>query len=226
MKDMTSKLVLLTISAVVLLLLPCATAARDLKTRPIDAGKRQRLDLPDALLGPESVAFDSHGGGPYVSVSDGRVLRYAGEGAGWKTFAYSPSYGGKAKVLVTEADGVPLLFTNGVDVDLVIGDVCFTDSSAICTRAQHQMVTATGDSTGRLLKYDPKANRVTVLHSNLAYPNGVAISADQTHLIVALTGPCRLLKYWIQGPKAGSSEAFADLPGYPDNVRSDGKRGY
>ena len=27
-------------------------------------------------------------------------------------------------------------------------------------------------------------------------------------------------------PKANRSEPFADLPGYPDNVRSDGKEGY
>uniref|UniRef100_A0A0D9WSB6 Uncharacterized protein n=1 Tax=Leersia perrieri TaxID=77586 RepID=A0A0D9WSB6_9ORYZ len=60
----------------------------------------------------------------------------------------------------------------------------------------------------------------------MTYPNGVAISADRTHLIVALTGPCKLLRYWIRGPNAGMSEPFTDLPGYPDNVRPDGRGGY
>lgn len=31
---------------------------------------------------------------------------------------------------------------------------------------------------------------------------------------------CRLLKYWLKGEKAGISEVFAILPGFPDNVRT------
>jgi hypothetical protein len=34
------------------------------------------------------------------------------------------------------------------------------------------------------------------------------------------------MRYWIRGPKANTSEPFADLPGYPDNVRPDGKGGF
>jgi sugar lactone lactonase YvrE len=34
------------------------------------------------------------------------------------------------------------------------------------------------------------------------------------------------MRYWIRGSKANTSEPFADLPGYPDNVRPDGKGGY
>ncbi|KAL6603061.1 hypothetical protein ACP70R_043422 [Stipagrostis hirtigluma subsp. patula] len=271
-----AKLALLAISLAVMLLLPSAAAARGLKAKPIDATNTQRLELPESAFGPESVAFDGHGAGPYVSVSDGTVLKWGGEDAGWKTFAYSPSYvknscntsselpsvatesfcgrplglrfhresgslyiadaymglmrvgpnGGEAEVLAKEAGGAPLLFTNGVDVDQVTGEVYFTDSSATYTRAQHQLVTASGDSTGRIMKYDPKANQVTVLKSDVTYPNGIAISADRAHLIVALTGPCKLLRYWIRGPKANTYEIFANLPGYPDNVRPDRKGGY
>ncbi|CAN6203230.1 unnamed protein product [Urochloa humidicola] len=254
-----------------LLLVPTAAAA----TSIIDGSTAQRLDLPDGLVGPESVAFDTHGGGPYVGVSDGRVLKYDGKG-GWATFAYSPSYtknkcdefseippevresscgrplglrfhvnsgdlyiadaymglmrvgpnGGEATVLATKAGGKPLRFTNGVDIDQVTGDVYFTDSSAKYTRAKNREVTKTGDSTGRVLKYDPRTSQVIVLQSGLMYPNGVAISADRTHIVVALTGPCKLMRYWIRGPKANTFEPFADLPGYPDNVRPDGKGGY
>ncbi|GJN10257.1 hypothetical protein PR202_ga28336 [Eleusine coracana subsp. coracana] len=134
--------------------------------------------------------------------------------------------GGEATVLATEAAGVPLSFTNGVDVDQVTGDVYFTSSSTTFTRAQHELVTYTGDSTGRVMKYDPRSNQITVIQSDVTYPNGIAISADRTHLIVSSTGPCKLLKIWIQGPKVGSFEVFADLPGYPDNIRPDQKGGY
>ncbi|CAN6252959.1 unnamed protein product [Urochloa humidicola] len=134
--------------------------------------------------------------------------------------------GGEAKVLVNKAAGVPLRFTNGVDVNQITGEVFFTDSSMNYQRSQHEMVTATKDSTGRLMKYDPKTNQVVVLQSGITYPNGLAISADRTHLVVALTGPCKLMRHWIKGPKAGTSEPHADLPGYPDNVRADGKGGF
>uniref|UniRef100_A0A1J3F2Y6 Protein STRICTOSIDINE SYNTHASE-LIKE 10 n=1 Tax=Noccaea caerulescens TaxID=107243 RepID=A0A1J3F2Y6_NOCCA len=39
--------------------------------------------------GPESVAFDPAGEGPYVGVSDGRVLKWRGESLGWTDFAYT-----------------------------------------------------------------------------------------------------------------------------------------
>lgn len=41
------------------------------------------------LLGPESVAFDLDGRGPYTGVGDGRILRYDGPELGWTTFAYT-----------------------------------------------------------------------------------------------------------------------------------------
>ncbi|GJM87126.1 hypothetical protein PR202_ga03050 [Eleusine coracana subsp. coracana] len=34
------------------------------------------------------------------------------------------------------------------------------------------------------------------------------------------------MRHWIKGPKVGTSETLADLPGYPDNVRQDGRGGY
>ncbi|KAL6657602.1 hypothetical protein ACP70R_005382 [Stipagrostis hirtigluma subsp. patula] len=261
-----------------LLLLPPPCTARPVpKTSTIDGSRSQHLNLRGSLLrGPESVAFDGAGAGPYSGVSDGRVLKWNGQRLGWSTYAYGPGYsikactasklrpaeltesscgrplglrfhyasgdlyiadaykglmrvgpgGGEATVLATEADGVPLRFTNGVDVDQVTGDVFFTDSSMNYRRSQHERVTATGDSTGRLMKYDPRTNQVTVLQSGIAYPNGLAISADRTHLVVALTGPCKLLRHWIKGPKAGTSELLTDLPGYPDNVRPDGRGGF
>jgi hypothetical protein len=32
-----------------------------------------------------------------------------------------------------------------------------------------------------------------------------------------------LIKYWLKGEKAGTTETFAELPGFPDNVRANGK---
>jgi sugar lactone lactonase YvrE len=82
------------------------------------------------------------------------------------------------------------------------------------------------DATGRLLKYDARTKLVTVLKAELPYPNGVALSRDRTHVVVAHTVPCQAFRYWLKGPKAGQYELLADLPGYPDNVRRDGKGGF
>jgi sugar lactone lactonase YvrE len=133
--------------------------------------------------------------------------------------------GGEATVLVTEVDGAPLRFTNGVDVDQVTGEVYFTDSSMNYQRSQHEMVTKTGDSTCHLMRYDPRTGKTVVLQDGITYPNGLAISADRTHLVISSTGPCKLLRYWIKGLKTGTIELFADLPGYPDNVRPDKREG-
>ncbi|XP_027368811.1 protein STRICTOSIDINE SYNTHASE-LIKE 12-like [Abrus precatorius] len=48
-----------------------------------------RLKLPSPLTGPESIAFDRNGGGPYVGVSDGRILKYAGPNQGFQEYAYT-----------------------------------------------------------------------------------------------------------------------------------------
>ena len=45
--------------------------------------------------------------------------------------------GGEGEVLATEAGGVPFNFVNGVDVDHATGDVYFTDSSTVYTRAHN-----------------------------------------------------------------------------------------
>ena len=83
------------------------------------------------------------------------------------------------------------------------------------------------DATGRLLKYNAQTKHVTVLNKEgLLYPDGVAISYDASYVVVAHTAPCQVFRYYLKGPKARHYELFADLPGYPDNVRRDGQNGY
>uniref|UniRef100_A0A0D9V8I5 Strictosidine synthase conserved region domain-containing protein n=1 Tax=Leersia perrieri TaxID=77586 RepID=A0A0D9V8I5_9ORYZ len=134
--------------------------------------------------------------------------------------------GGEAEVLATEADGVPFNFVNGVDIDQDTGDVYFTDSSTTYTRRSQFQILVHRDATARLLKYDAQTNQVTVLRAGLPYANGVAVSQDGNYIVVAHTGPAQVFRYWIRGSKIGQYELFADLPGYPDNVRRDTYGGY
>lgn len=75
------------------------------------------------------------------------------------------------------------------------------------------------DKTGKLMKYNISSKEVTVLLRGLAFANGVALSKDRSFLLVAETTTCRILRFWIGGPDAGKHETFAELPGFPDNVR-------
>lgn len=121
-----------------------------------------------------------------------------------------------------EAEGVPFRFTNDLDFDEG-GAIYFTDSSTNFQRRHFLLSIFSGDDTGRLMKYDPKSGEITVLLRNLMFANGVAMSKDFSFLLVSETTKCRILRYWLKGPKMGSSEVFALLPGFPDNVRRNSK---
>lgn len=127
--------------------------------------------------------------------------------------------GGLATPLATQAEGVPFKFNNDVVVDQNSGTVYFTDSSAIYPRRDYASVIGTGDKSGRLLKFDPATNQVTVLLNNLMFPNGVALSKNSDFLLVAETTNSRILKYCLHPSKAGTVEIFAKLPGWPDNIK-------
>lgn len=78
------------------------------------------------------------------------------------------------------------------------------------------------DSTGRLLKYDINAGKVTVAARDFVFPNGVQITDNKEAIIVCEFGKQRLTRTYIRGPKTGKTELFANLPGECDNVRRSG----
>ncbi|KAF8389858.1 hypothetical protein HHK36_024375 [Tetracentron sinense] len=233
---------------------------------------RPRIHLPNGYgVGPESLAFDCNGEGPYTGVSDGRILKWLGAALGWKEFAVTSQHrnrefcdgsndpskenicgrplglkfnnatcdlyiadayfgllvvgrnGGVAKQLVSSAGGVPLRFTNALDIDQETGVVYFTDSSIWFQRWAYSTAILDGDRTGRLMKYDPQSKEVTVLLQGLAFANGVALSKDSTFVLVAETSAMRIIRFWLRGPRAQTSELFAHLPGSPDNINRNKK---
>lgn len=221
------------------------------------------------VIGPESIAFDSRGRGPYTGTADGRIMLWNGPQIGWTEFAtiylngsancmpQSPPVanlayehecgrplgihfmeqtgelyiadayfgllvvgpdGGQAKILVSEAEGKPFAFTNDVEISNE-GHVYFTVTSSQYPRRQFLLTAFSGDQSGRLLSYDPATKEVRVLFRGLQSPNGVAISKDGSFLVVAESAVCRVRRFWLKGEKAGTMEIFAELPGFPDNVR-------
>ncbi|KAK9128950.1 hypothetical protein Syun_017747 [Stephania yunnanensis] len=227
----------------------------------------QTIELIGAV-GPESLAFDINGDGPYTGVGDGRVLKWR-EGHGWSDFAFTSSNrtgcvlpfapemehvcgrplglrfhpktgdlyiadaylglqvvgsnGGLATQILTEAENEPFKFTNDLDIDEVEDVIYFTDTSTRFQRRQFVASVLTGDDTGRLMKYDLVSQKVQVLLRGLKFANGVALSKDRSFVLVAETTSGRILRLWVHGPKAGTSEIFAELPGFPDNIRRNSK---
>ncbi|CAL0324284.1 unnamed protein product [Lupinus luteus] len=234
--------------------------------------QQSELMFVNQVQGPESIAFDPLGRGPYTGVADGRVLFW--NGLSWTDFAYtSPnrsevcnpkasasasSYvetehicgrplglrfdkitgdlyiadayfglmkvgpqGGLAASLVTEAEGVPLRFTNDVDIDTQ-GNVYFTDSSTNYQRRNFIQLVFSGEPSGRVLKYNSGTKETSVLVRNVQFPNGISLSKDGSFFVFCEGSIGRLSKYWVKGDNAGSSEVLAILPGYPDNVRVNG----
>ncbi|KAH7405159.1 hypothetical protein KP509_15G059200 [Ceratopteris richardii] len=128
-------------------------------------------------------------------------------------------HGGEAKLVVGQADGIPFHFTNDVEISSD-GVIYFTDSSSNYDRRRFFLAAFSGDDTGRLLSYNPFTNEVKVLCKGIQFPNGLALSKEESFLVVAETTTCRLSRFWLKGDKAGTLETFVQLPGPPDNVRA------
>ncbi|KAK2635930.1 hypothetical protein Ddye_030722 [Dipteronia dyeriana] len=230
----------------------------------------QQVMLP-GVVGPESIAFDCHGKGPYVGVSDGRILKWQGPPLGWVEFAITSSNrqrklcdgstdsrmepicgrplglkfnektcqlyiadayfgllvvgpnGGQALKLVASAEGVPFRFTNALDIDTNTGHVYFTDTSTVFQRRDYLLAMMGGDKTGRLLKYDPRSKKVTVMHKGLAFPNGVALSKNNSFILVAESTTMQILRFWLHDDQnmtaSYTPEVFAQLVRFPDNIK-------
>lgn len=129
---------------------------------------------------------------------------------------------------VISDDGLPVLYCDDVDVDPTSGVVYFSDAMAMApvrtagggwTTMQLSLVDFyRGAGDGRLLAYDPGTHAVTTLLRGLYFANGVAVARDGAYVLVAETFNMRILRYWLTGARAGSSEIFALLPAPPDGI--------
>ncbi|XP_012708873.2 adipocyte plasma membrane-associated protein [Fundulus heteroclitus] len=137
-------------------------------------------------------------------------------------YSVDPKTGEKTR-LVANADGaagVPFGFLNGLEISSRTGIIYFTDSSSRWGRRHVKLEVIELNSLGRLLSYDPRSRKVTVLLDSLYMPNGIALSPDENFLLLAETSIGRILRYWLEGPKAGTKELVLDnMIGYPDNIR-------
>ena len=76
-----------------------------------------------------------------------------------------------------------------------------------------------GRGNGRIIRYDPATGTTRTILRNLLFANGICVAHDNNSVLFAETWGCRVSRYWLDGPNAGTIETvISDLPGYPDNI--------
>lgn len=129
------------------------------------------------------------------------------------------------EVIAIEAEGIPFRFTDHLDI-AKDGKIYFTDASYKYSQKEYLYDLLESRPNGRFLMYDPQTKKTTVLIKYMYFPNGVALSEEETFVLVNETYRYRIWKYWLQGEKKGNLEIFYDnLPGFPDNIRTT-KKGF
>lgn len=132
---------------------------------------------------------------------------------------------GKITELASIADGIPIRYADDVDV-AADGKIYFSDASTkFVPEEQGGAYEASlldlmeHGGHGRLLVYDPATGQAKTLLKGLNFANGVAVSHDQSFLLLNEMGSYRVIRYWIKGPREGKSETVIEaLPGFPDNI--------
>jgi len=132
---------------------------------------------------------------------------------------------GEISELATIADGIPIRYADDVDV-AADGKIYFSDASTKFG-AKESGGTYEGSlldlmehgGHGRLIVYDPTTREAKTLLDGLNFANGVAVSHDQSYVLVNETGSYRVIRFWIAGQKKGQFETFiGPLPSFPDNI--------
>jgi sugar lactone lactonase YvrE len=197
---------------------------------------------------PEDVAFDSQDR-IYCGDDRGRIYRFQPDGTKPELFAdtkgrplglifdtagnlivadaiaglLSIAPNSQLTVLATEAENTPFRCPNDLDV-AADGTIYFTDASSKFPLTELKADVLEHQPNGRFLSYDPQTKQTKVLLRDLYFANGVAVSPDQSFVLVNDTGAYRVRRYWLKGEKAGQSDIFIDnLPGFPDGISSNGK---
>src|SRR5215204_860063 len=207
----------------------------------------QKLSLGDGHK-PEDVALDAEGK-IYAGFEDGRIMVLQPDGSQSRVFAdthgrplglvfdregnlivadaikglLSVNKAGEVKVLAEEADGVKFGCLNDLDIG-ADGTIYFTEASNKFPMSQFANDILEHQPNGRLLALEPQSRRPRTLLRGIYFANGVAVSPDQTFVLVAETGEYRVRRVWLKEPKMGQNDVFIDnLPGFPDGISSNGR---
>ncbi|SCG41722.1 SMP-30/gluconolactonase/LRE family protein [Micromonospora coxensis] len=103
------------------------------------------------------------------------------------------------------------------------GTVYFTDSSDRFPLSHWKHDLLEHRPNGRVLAYDKGSGRTEVVAEGLYFPNGVALTPDESALMLVETSTHRLVRVSLPD---GAVTVLTDLPAYPDNLTAVGDGTY
>jgi sugar lactone lactonase YvrE len=213
--------------------------------RPNEKLKQAEIIGKEEVRGPESIAIGEDGL-LYTGTEDGWIVKIYPDGTvekfvktggrplGLKFYPESNDLivcdaykgllhidaRGNMGVLTDSADGIPFKFTDDLDI-AQDGTIYFTDASYKFTQKEYLYDLLESKPHGRLLMYDPVSQTTTTLIKDMYFANGVALSSDESFLLVNETYRYRIIRYYLSGDKKGTWDVYVDnLPGFPDNITS------
>lgn len=134
---------------------------------------------------------------------------------------------GELTVLSSESENAgKFLIANDVDISSD-GKIYFSNTSSKYSFNQKnarkiimQMI-----PDGGLYCYDPQTHLTTTIIDSSFFGNGVAVSADDSFVLMVDLAKYRIVRHWLKGERVGEIEVFMDnLPGLPNGIsrREDG----
>ncbi|KAF2308220.1 hypothetical protein GH714_037076 [Hevea brasiliensis] len=179
--------------------------------------QRELLHLGSSATGPESFAFGKHGQGPYASIADGRIIKWEEHRRQWIDFAVTSLHRAGCErsydhYQVEPICGRPL----GLCVEESSGDLYIADA--------YMGLLMVGPEGGL-------ATTIATLADGIPFRFTNGLDIDQSSGTVYFTDSSsvyqrRILRYWIKTCKIGTLEVFAQLPGFPDNIKRSPRGGY
>ncbi|XP_046402255.1 uncharacterized protein LOC124168175 [Ischnura elegans] len=208
---------------------------------------RRGGDLFTGILGGELLRLTPHNGGFQLAnvtkfgeqcddISEGLKcgrpmgMRFHTDGLLYVTDAYLGLYSvnvetGEKKRLAKAHDYISGHRTKlANDLDIAKDGTVYWSDASTNVRVEDVMLEFMSEPSGRLIRYDPVKKKSEALIRRVQCANGVQLSPDEDFVLVAEGGKDRILRYYLKGPKTGSSDIFIDgLPGVPDKIRKSGR---
>jgi strictosidine synthase len=129
---------------------------------------------------------------------------------------------GRLETLVDSYEGELLRFTNNAAI-ASDGTIYFSDTSTKYSIEAYRRDLMEHQPRGRLFAYDRQTRETRLVLGGLYFANGVALSQDESFVVVAETASYDLRRVWLKGPRTGEVDTLIEnLPGFPDNVSSNG----
>ena len=166
---------------------------------------------------PLGMAFDKDGG-LVVCIAGMGLYRVSGPGKVEKLTAET----NRSRLSIIDDSRMRLADDLDIGPD---GKVYFSEATIRYGFEEWVVDALEGRGNGRIIRYDPATGGTRTILRNLLFANGVCMAHDNRSFLFAETWGCRIGRYWLDGPKQGTTEILiADLPGYPDNINR-GSRG-